>query len=48
MEEHGVVPDVIDTPPTDEVEVSRDAPFLLFAANFIFGISEIILWSSGL
>jgi hypothetical protein len=38
MEKHGVVPDVIDTAPTDEAEVSRDAQFLLFVANFIFGI----------
>jgi hypothetical protein len=38
MEEHGVIPDVIDTAPTDKAEVSRDAPFLLFAPNFIFGI----------
>jgi hypothetical protein len=30
MKEHGVVPDVIDTPPTEEAQVSRDAPFLLF------------------
>jgi hypothetical protein len=32
MEKHGVIPDVIDTAPTDEAEVSRDAP------NSFFGI----------
>jgi hypothetical protein len=46
MEEHGVIPDVIDTAPTDEAEVSRDATFLLFAPNFVFGsmVRKVRAW----
>jgi hypothetical protein len=48
VKEHGVIPDVIDTAPAEEAQVSHDALFLLFISKFIFGMSEIILQRSEL